>query len=77
MGVLKDLVLLIADTSDFRSEFVRMSIDAIWNIIEVCGSEATRTMATESEVIASLRTVLERVLEEGYKLDDKCLRNEF
>jgi hypothetical protein len=33
-------------------------------------------MASESEVVFGLRTLFERVLEEGYKLDDKCLRNE-
>ena len=33
-------------------------------------------MASESEVVYALRTVFERVLEEGYKLDDKSLWNE-
>lgn len=33
-------------------------------------------MAGEQEVVLSLRRPFERVLKEGYKLDDKCLRNE-
>lgn len=33
-------------------------------------------MAGEQEVVLSLRRPFERVLREGYKLDDKCLRNE-
>jgi len=33
-------------------------------------------MASEAEVVYALWTVFERVLEEGYKLDDKSLRNE-
>ena len=76
MGVLKDLVLLMADAPDFRSYIVRISIEAIWNIIEVVGNEAVQTMATEGEIVLALRRIFERVLKEGYKLDDKCLRNE-
>lgn len=33
-------------------------------------------MASEQEIVLSLRKPFERVLKEGYKLDDKCLRNE-
>lgn len=33
-------------------------------------------MAGEQESVLSLRRPFERVLKEGYKLDDKCLRNE-
>jgi len=73
MGVLKDLVLFIGENLDFRSSFVKTSIDAIWNIIEVGGSVVTQTMAQEAEVVYSLRGIFEKVLEEGYKLDDKAL----
>lgn len=45
MGVLKDLVLFIADHQDFWSGFVKAAIDSIWNIIEVGGSVTTQTMA--------------------------------
>jgi hypothetical protein len=46
MGVLKDLVRIISETTDFRSYAVRTSIEAIWNIIEVGGTDAIVTMAT-------------------------------
>lgn len=71
MGVLKDLVLLMSDCPDFRSYLVRISIEAIWNIIEVTGNDAVHTMANEGEIILALRRIFERVLKEGYKLDDK------
>ena len=67
---------MIAETKDFRSYAVRISIEAIWNIIEVGGTDAIVTMATSPEIVIALRRTFERVIKEGYKLDDKCLRNE-
>jgi hypothetical protein len=37
MGVLKDLVRIISEAGDFRSYIVHISIEAIWNLIEVDG----------------------------------------
>mmetsp|Transcript_31271 Transcript_31271/g.23236 ORF Transcript_31271/g.23236 Transcript_31271/m.23236 type:complete len:231 (-) Transcript_31271:1656-2348(-) len=37
MGVLKDLVRILSDAPDFRSYIVHISIEAIWNLIEVEG----------------------------------------
>lgn len=37
MSVLKDLIRCISEASDFRSYIVHISIEAIWNIIEVVG----------------------------------------
>ena len=37
MGVLKDLVRIISEANDFRSYIVYISIEAIWNLIEVYG----------------------------------------
>lgn len=62
MGVLKDLVHMIAETKDFRSYAVRISIEAIWNIIEVGGTEAIITMATSPEIVIALRKTFERVI---------------
>ena len=76
MGVLKDLVRIISEAHDFRSYIVHISIEAIWNLIEVVGHKAIESMASEQEIVLSLRRPFERVLKEGYKLDDKCLRNE-
>jgi hypothetical protein len=76
MGVLKDLVRIISEAPDFRTYIVHISIEAIWNLIEVDGQKTIESMAGEQEVVLSLRRPFERVLKEGYKLDDKCLRNE-
>ena len=73
MGVLKDLIMLMADAPDFRSYLVRVSMEAIF---EIASNEGVQTMANEGEIILHLRRIFERVLKEGYKLDDKCLRNE-
>ena len=37
MGVMKDLIRIISETNDFRSYIVNISIEAIWNLIEVQG----------------------------------------
>jgi hypothetical protein len=77
MGVMKDLVRFITESQDFRSYVVHISIEAIWNIIEVIGQPAIDSLAGDSEAVLSLRLPFERVIKEGYKYDDKCLRNEF
>jgi hypothetical protein len=62
MGVLKDLVRIISEAQDFRSYIVYISIEAIWNLIEVYGQKAIESMACEQEVVLSLRKPFERVL---------------
>jgi hypothetical protein len=37
MGVMKDLVRFITESQDFRSYVVHISVEAIWNLIEVVG----------------------------------------
>ncbi len=46
-------------------------------MIEVVGQPAIDSLACDQESILSLRIPFERVIREGYKYDDKCLRNEF
>ena len=75
MGMLKDLVQIIAEAKDFRSYVVLISIDAIWNVVEVGGAEIQEALEIE-EVSVCLKKTFRRVLSESYKLDDKCLRNE-
>ena len=77
MGVMKDLVRFITESQDFRSYVVHISIEAIWNLIEVVGQESIDSLASDTEAVLSLRLPFERVIKEGYKYDDKCLRNEF
>lgn len=77
MGVMKDLVRFITESHDFRSYVVHISIEAIWNLIEVVGQESIDSLASDAESVLSLRLPFERIIKEGYKYDDKCLRNEF
>ena len=45
MGVMKDLVRFITEAQDFRSYIVHISIEALWNMIEVVGQNAIESMA--------------------------------
>lgn len=76
MGVLKDLVRIFTDCSDFRSYSVSIAMDAIWNLVEVVGQKAITSLAADETVIMAIRRPFENVIQKGYKLDDKCLRNE-
>ena len=75
MGALKDLMKIIDDEADFRSYLVRKCIEALWNILEVGGKTIIDSMSCE-EIVVPLNNVFERVIKSGYKLEDKCLRNE-
>ena len=76
MGVMKDLVRIFTDSPDFRSYAVSIAMDAIWNLDEVVGQKAVNSMAADQTVVIALRRPFENVIKKGYKLDDKCLRNE-
>lgn len=76
LGVGKDLVRIIQHTKDFRSYVVSQTIEALWNLIEVVGQDAVRELARHPQVVPSLKQIFQVILEKGYKLDDKCLRNE-
>lgn len=76
MGVMKDLVRVFTESPDFRSYAVSIAMDAIWNLVEVVGQKAVSSMASDQGVVTALRRPFENVIKKGYKLDDKCLRNE-
>jgi len=76
MGVMKDLVRIFTDSPDFRSYAVSIAMDAIWNLVEVVGQKAIKSMAGDQAVVIAFRKPFENVIKKGYKLDDKCLRNE-
>ena len=76
MGVGRDLVRIINQQSDFSSYVVSLAIEALWNLIEVGGKDAIEQLAIHPEVVPSLVAPFELVLRQGYKKDDKCLRNE-
>ena len=76
MGVIKDLVRVFTDSKDFRSYTVSIAMDAIWNLVEVAGQSAVDALAQDQTLITALRRPFDNVIQKGYKLDDKCLRNE-
>lgn len=75
-GVIKDLVRVFTEAKDFRSYDVSIAMDAIWNLVEVAGQPAINSLAQDESLIISLRKPFDDVIRKGYKLDDKCLRNE-
>lgn len=75
-GVIKDLVRVFTESKDFRSFDVSIAMDAIWNLVEVAGQSAISALAQDEPLITQLRQPFENVITKGYKLDDKCLRNE-
>jgi len=76
MGVIKDLVRVFTESKDFRSYSVSIAMDSIWNLVEVAGQPAIDGLAADQTIITNLRRPFETVIKKGYKLDDKCLRNE-
>jgi hypothetical protein len=75
LGVLKDLVQIIANTIDFRSLLVRVCIEAIWNILENGGRRACRMMAFE-EIVNSLFHTFNTVIKNCFRLEDRNIRND-
>jgi hypothetical protein len=53
----------------------RFSFEIIWNAIDAVGVSAIKLFATE-DIISQLKRVFENIMKNGYKLEDKCLRNE-
>lgn len=62
MGVMKDLVRIFEDSPDFRSYAVSIAMDAIWNLVEVCGQKAVQSMAADQGVVVNLRRPFENVI---------------
>jgi len=54
---------------------VKSCFEIIWNTIEAVGISSIKLFATE-DIISQLKKVFENIMKNGYKLEDKCLRNE-
>ena len=65
-------IMLTSD--DFRSGLIRTGFEIFWSAIEEVGVECLVALSNQ-EYICGLQKLLVRVLQEGYKLEDKCLRN--
>lgn len=60
---------------DFRSGFIRTGFEIFWSAIEGVGVECLGALNNQI-YITGVQKLLVRVIKEGYKLEDKCLRNE-
>lgn len=60
---------------DFRSGLTRIGFEIFWSAIEGVGVECLTALSNQ-DYITGLQRLLVRVVNDGYKLDDKCLRNE-
>lgn len=60
---------------NFRKPYVKNAISAVWDIIENGGKEAVESLV-EEEMINTFRSILENVIQNGFKLEDKGMRNE-
>jgi hypothetical protein len=61
--------------NEFRSYPIRLCFEILWNSIETLGREAVENIATE-DIVFALRELFLDIMKKGYKLEDKCLRNE-
>lgn len=74
-GFLKDIINVVFDCEDFRSTIVKSCFEIVWNTIDSVGISAIKLFADEG-IINNLKKVFENIMKNGYKLEDKCLRNE-
>ncbi len=59
---------------DFRSGLIRTGFEIFWSAIEDVGVDSLMALCSQ-EYITGLQKMLVKVVKEGYKLEDKCLRN--
>lgn len=50
-------------------------MEILWNAIEVQGVKAIKNFADEN-IILNIKVFFEKIMKNGYRLEDKCLRNE-
>lgn len=75
LGILKDLVQIISDSTEFLSLKVRVCIEAIWNILENGGKRACIMMAFE-EIVNSLFHTFNNVIPDCNKIEERNTRND-
>jgi len=66
---------VIFECEDFRSYIVKSCFEIIWNIIEAVGTISIKLFAVE-DIITGLKRLFETIMKQGYRVEDKCLRNE-
>lgn len=66
---------IMLGSDDFRSGLIRTGFEIFWSAIEEVGVECLVALSSQ-EYITGIQRLLVKVVKEGYKLEDKCLRNE-
>jgi hypothetical protein len=74
-GVLHLILEIMLRFDDFRSNLVKSAFEIFWSAIEGVGVETLNELTTQ-DYIYSIRDIFTKIIKEGYKLEDKCLRNE-
>jgi hypothetical protein len=73
-GILHLVLEIMLVSNDFRSILIKTGFEIFWSAIEGVGVQSLEVLSTQ-EYVSSLRYLFVRVIKEGYKLEDKCLRN--
>lgn len=74
-GVLPVVLEVMLSAPTFGSGLIRLGFEIIWSAIEGVGGSCLEGLARQ-EYADGLQSLLSTVVKEGYKLEDKCLRNE-
>jgi hypothetical protein len=76
LGFLKDIVYIINDNkSHFREYFLKLAFEILWNYVEILEKEAILSIESE-DILLIFKEIFCLVLANGFKLEDKILRNE-
>ena len=59
---------------DFRNPAIQIGFEIFWLTIEGVGVECLGSLVSQENIWA-IHSLFVAVIKEGYKLDDKCLRN--
>ena len=74
-GVLPVVLQVMLSAPNYGSALIRLGFEIIWSAIEGVGGGCLEGLARQ-EYVDGLQGLLVTVVKEGYKLEDKCLRNE-
>jgi hypothetical protein len=72
--ILRVIIDIVFMCEDFRSYIVKLCFEIVWNAIEGIGVKAVEVFV-DKEVVFELKNLFKQIMAQGYKLEDKCLRN--
>ena len=73
-GVLHLVMEIMLMSEDFRCSLIRTGFEIFWSAVEEVGVECLIALNNQ-EYVTGLQKLLVKVVGQGYKLEDKCLRN--